>query len=519
MTFRYRKKVEGDSLISQADEDEYLGEYNNLLSLAAVELGDSFAAIASPTISKQETITYLYEHCINPKSWWSLKYQSLKYFLLFPLRLCWHGYNLFTISRTYRVHSLPENCVYLRSWLVPQSFVGKNIRDEYFRGMADDLKIHENVIVALQPAGYKLIRKLKKYKLPDGFIIPIGLLTLADIFKCLFEYLLHARVSLSGTYIFRGEEIRSRINNSLLNDYLGMRSFLAYQEKYIASKLVDARIKSFIYVFENQSWEKACCHAFKDGNISLVGYQSSGFSKRFLNFFPSKMDCKTQPQPHYLLTVGEGFARYFSEYACYRSKIITFAALRFGHPAINRKYKISTPSAVMHRRLLYAFPVHLMQYEGIINILVELFRNSPIEIHLKFHPLHAARCERFLNRLPRNFRVVETVDNHTLSEVYDLVIFNDNSYGIEALIYGVKSFELDLFGNGFDERLIYFDEWRYRINAMGLKNLRDSLEAGSFDKISNHDAISDYINYLYSPYVGDLSVVLKAINAKEMPAL
>lgn len=519
MTFRHSKGVESDSSVSQADEDEYLGEYNNLLYLAAVELGGNFAAIANPTLSKQETVTHLYEHCINLKSGLTQKWQTLKYLLQFPLRLCWHGCNLIALSYIYRVRSLPERCVYLRSWLVPQSFVGDGVKDEYFRGLAGDLRVHENVILALQPLGYKLAWKLRKYKLPDGCIIPIGLLTLADIFKCLFEYILFARVSLSGSYILRGKEIRAKINISLLNDYLGMRSFLAYQEKYIAKKLDDARIKAFIYVFENQSWEKAYCRAFEGGNISLVGYQSSGFSKRFLNFFPNQMDCKTQPQPHYLLTVGEGFARYLAEYACYRSKIITFAALRFDHPAINRRYKIGIPSVAIHRRLLYAFPVHLMQYEGIVNILVELFRNSPIEIHLKFHPLHAAHCKSFSKRLPGNFRIVEVVDNHTLSEVYDLVIFNDNSYGIEALIYGVKSFEFDLAGNDFDERLIYFDAWRYRIDAMGLKDLRDSLEVGSFDKIFDHDAISDYINFLYSPYAGDLSVVLKAINAKGMLAL
>jgi hypothetical protein len=514
MTIKQRKTEESHSSVSQSDESEFLGEYNNLLSRAAVELGDNFAAIASPTISKQETVTYLYEDCINPKSWLAQKYQILKHWLLFPLRLCWHAINLIMISSTYRVRSLPKKCVYIRSWLVPQCFVGSNVRDDYFRGMVTDLRMHENVIVALQPLGYKLIRKLRKDKLPGGYIIPTGILSLTDVFRCLFEYLFHARVSLSGSYTLRGKEIRSKINRSLLFDYLLMRSFVAYQDKYIAKKIDEAGIKAFVYVFENQSWEKAYYHVFKGSNISLIGYQSSGFSNRFLNFFPNQIDYQTQPQPHFLLTVGEGFTRYLSEHACYRSKIVTFAALRFEHPIIHRRYNVSEPSSVLHRRLLYAFPVHLTQYEGIMNILVEVFQNSSIEVHLKFHPLHAADCKSFSDRLPTNFRAIETIDNNTISETYDLVIFNDNSYGIEALIYGVKCFELDLFGNSLDERLIYFDAWRYRIDAVGLKDLRDSLEAGSFDKIFDRDAISEYINYLYRPYVGDLAIILKAINAQ-----
>ena len=117
-----------------------------------------------------------------------------------------------------------------------------------------------------------------------------------------------------------------------------------------------------------------------------------------------------------------------------------------------------------------------------------------------------------------NFRIAGAINNSSISSIYDLVIFNDNSYGIEALIYGVKCFELDLFENSLDERLIYFDTWRYRINAKGLKKLRDSLESGSFDKLFDREAISDYINYLYSPYTGNLSVVLKAINAQNVLA-
>ena len=500
------------SSVFQVDEHEYLGEYSNLLSRASVESGENFAAIASPTFSKQETVTHLYEYCINSESGLAQKWQTLKYLLQFPLRWCWHGCNLIALSYVYRVRSLPESCVYLRSWLVPQSFVDGGIKDEYFRNLANDLGRLENVALSLQPLGYGLAWRLRKCELPDSCIIPIGLLSPSDVFKCMFEYLLHARVSLSGSYIFRSREIRTKINFSLLNDYFGMRSFLAYQEKYIAKKLIDARIKSFIYVFENQSWEKAYCHMFEGSDISIVGYQSSGFSKHCLNFFPNKVDCQMQLQPHFLLTVGEGFKKYLSEYACYKSKIATFAALRFGHPVINRKYSINASSSVLYRRLLYAFPVHLTQYEGIINSLIRLFQNSSIEIHLKFHPITAKRCKNFTNRLPKNFHVVERVDNSAISELYDAVLFNDNSYGIEALIYGVKCFELDLFGNSLDERLIYFDVWQCRIDTTGLQNLRDSLEAGSFDKTFDREAVSEYINYLYSPYVGDLSVILKAIN-------
>lgn len=512
MTIKQRKTVESDLSVSQADEAEYLGEYSNLLSLAAIELGDNFAASASPTMSKQETVTYLYEDIIKPNSFITEKYYILRSWMLFPLRIIWHFFNLIKISRTFKVNFIPKNCVYIRSWLVPLCFEGNKIHDEYFRGLIDDLGKHEKVVVALQPLNYKLIRKLKKDDLPDGYIIPIGFLSLTNILKCLLNYILNAKVALKGSYRLHGKEIRNKINRSLLFDYLKMRSFLAYQEKFIAKKLCESGIKAFLYVFENQSWEKVYCHILKENNINLIGYQSSGFSKRFLNFFPNKIDRRIQPQPHFLLTVGEGFSRYLTDNASYRSKIISFGALRFGHSILNKKFNIRPSSSVLHHRILYAFSVHLKQYSQILKILKEVFQNSSIQVDLKFHPLHVEYFNKLSNNLPENFQVIKSIENKTISDTYDLVIFNDNSYGIEALIYGVKTFELDLFGNKLDERLIYFEAWNYRINTTSLMALRNSLETGKFDKTINQDIISEYINYLYKPYLGDLSVILKAIN-------
>ena len=48
-------------VICNMDYSEYHDEYNELLSKVADDLGGSFAALASPTLSKQETVTNLYD--------------------------------------------------------------------------------------------------------------------------------------------------------------------------------------------------------------------------------------------------------------------------------------------------------------------------------------------------------------------------------------------------------------------------------------------------------------------------
>ena len=47
------------------NSNDYLVEYNELLSQAAFEQNGKFSFLASPTLNKQETITFLYKDIIN----------------------------------------------------------------------------------------------------------------------------------------------------------------------------------------------------------------------------------------------------------------------------------------------------------------------------------------------------------------------------------------------------------------------------------------------------------------------
>ena len=66
----------------------------------------------------------------------------------------------------------------------------------------------------------------------------------------------------------------------------------------------------------------------RDRGIRLIGYQSSGFSPVFLNFFPTEKDEKQHPAPVIVLTVGYYFQRYLLEHGHYLVPVEPFAALR-----------------------------------------------------------------------------------------------------------------------------------------------------------------------------------------------
>lgn len=501
-----------DSLGSPMAKDKYLGEYNNIISLAAVEFGDNFAAIASPTLSKQETVTNLYDsiqaqNCTGQAPFfpWGSIVEFIPRIALMFIQLCY-------ASLQFRVRQLPANSIYFRSWLEPRCVQGDALIDEHFRNIPEDLSRDNNVVVSLHPYDYSLLRKVKKLNKNKNYIISVGLLSIFDIIKLIFDYIFTAHLKIKDCYNFNNRNITPAINHSLLLDYLRLRSFTAYQEKYICKNLLRFDLKAFVYVFENQSWEKACCSILKDKGFRLVGCQGSGFSPIFLNFFPTKLDAQRQPMPDVILTVGDLFTMHLLEHGNYEIPVKTFAAARFPYPNDGIRYKVSAPNPKLSKRILYAFPVHISQYIDILDDLIKAFSLTTITVDLKLHPQFRPERIQGFNSLPSNFNVIARVDMSHLSDIYDCVLFNDNSFGIESLFMGVRSYQYDATRQFDDERFFYFDLWDTHLDYDGLILLRDQLLNGCYTKNYNVPALSDYLNSMYRPYTGDLSVLLSCIS-------
>jgi hypothetical protein len=232
----------------------------------------------------------------------------------------------------------------------------------------------------------------------------------------------------------------------------------------------------------------------------VIGYQSSGFSPLFLNFFPTKSDALGRPSPDILLTVGDAFTDYMCSHAEYVVPVKTFAALRFSYPTENSRYIVKKPNEVVYRRLLYAFSVHKKQYAGIIADLVSVFGNSKIEIDLRFHPLYLQDQHAFAIDLPDNFHIIFELDKDAINATYDCVLFNDNSFGLESLLCGVKAYQYNRECVFIDDRFIRFELWNPNLCFEDLFGLRNSIIDGTFDKTVSTNKVCDYINYLYKPY-------------------
>ena len=480
-----------------------MSKYSKLISEVALDFSSNFAALASPTLSKQETVTGLSSLILkNKKGEEELKKRIFKALLKFFPRLIFFFYRL-SYSSFFFKSKIPKNSIIFRTWLVPRSFKNGELVDDYFRELINQIEGKYKILVSFTSLDVKILRKFKKLNKKSNFINSYSLLSFFDIIKLLSNFLFKGLVKPKKKYFLDGYDVTNFIKYSLLLDYLEFRSFEAFAENYKTNILIKSNPKAYVYIYENQSWEKVVNSILKENNVLSIGYQSSGFSPVFLNFFPNKIDASRMLMPNVLLTVGNNYTKYLKENGCYNILVQTFAALRFSYPHISGKYIVEKPVSKRHSRILYAFPVQIDQYESLIKDLIELFINTEIQVDLKIHPLYQTHEIDKKITLPINFKIISNVDINNLKHNYDFVLFNDNSFGIEALLKGVKSYQYDPKGLFLDDRYMYFDLWKVNYKFKDIAKLRDLLIENKYEKEFSKDLVSLYINQMYKPFTLD----------------
>jgi len=102
--------------------------------------------------------------------------------------------------------------------------------------------------------------------------------------------------------------------------------------------------------------------------------------------------------------------------------------------------------------------------------------------------------------LPSNFNIVGCVDQRTFRFTYDFVLFNDNSFGLESLILGVRSYQYAVNDFGIDDRFFYFNLWEKFIKKDDLAQLRLQLSNSSLDKNFDINEVRSFINSTYKSH-------------------
>ncbi|MDP2939807.1 MAG: hypothetical protein Q8O13_07005 [Candidatus Omnitrophota bacterium] len=185
--------------------------------------------------------------------------------------------------------------------------------DPYFGSLeAILLKSNFNVFrIMLLGESLKNILKIKKYF--KNVISPYVFLTLSKLIKVITTKFVIAidEGRISGikdtkmlTYLLRNEERKE-------NDSMHFREYLLYFYAFEGLNNVWNQDGAFIYLFENQPWEKMANMAMK--RRKMIGYQHVAIPINWLDYTISVFE-KEIPLPSVILTTGDRWAAFLKKY-------------------------------------------------------------------------------------------------------------------------------------------------------------------------------------------------------------
>ena len=359
-----------------------------------------------------------------------------------------------TLARRYRLKLIPNSqtrerggLVVLHNWVDARSFSDKGeYRDSYFGQLARHLsRKGKNVVIIphiLYTVKYlKIYRKtLKKLEQSLGnFLLPESFLTLSDVLRVYRKTLPNSQEKWIYP-VFEGIHLAGIISADLrtYRERTDLTYNLLLYEAIKRWRQAGIPIESFIYPYESQTWEKACCLALRKyyPTTKIIGYQHATVPGMLLNYFFSKEELPVLPFPDKVITTGKYTEKLFKESGYDPAKVICGGAIRY----IGLMNKKSLPA-----RKDITKPIILVTPSIDINETVELVRKvikafgdkKQYKIVLKFHPDRPyGVVAKGIGSLPEYFIVSDKPIGDLLPES-NLLLYSSSATSIEAIALGV----------------------------------------------------------------------------------
>jgi hypothetical protein len=441
--------------------------YIELIDMLVALQPKTFAIKASPTLANQETVSFLFQKISEKKI---KKNQNIlrriALLIEFFLRILttFFLYLFFTII--FPNKKLGEQNV-IRTWLVPKSINSRCIVDDYFRDeFLDTIQsvFLEKPAEIYMPLGlnrnifdFLRLRGDYQYTVFDFF-------TVGDVFRLFYTYLSSGRIS--GLNYLPEKKMQTfcgRVYDSTQIDFFKFRSFQFFVELFVAKKILQKK-KNLFYVFENQAYEQAWLDVAERENVRTFGFQSSGFSRRFFNFFPSTTFRSTRKSPSVILTASPRYSCILKE-GFGNSKIVTVGTSRVTwNIETNWDFDLKTQSL----KILVLLPVHFNLYKEVIEQFESQFYGCGTEVWYRPHPLHIKKMRRDFPAIKTRVQDSRKTDRHTFLNFRCCFSF-DNSLAFDALLSGTITFELSGLTIYDDSRFLGFSIYDCRIPIAKVK--------------------------------------------------
>lgn len=343
---------------------------------------------------------------------------------------------------------------------------GGGYRDPYFQPLIEHLRNRgERFLVVVHLMGVRnpgiVIRAfldLRRMARTIDVVPAQRLLSCADILRAAF-WSLGAEIRLSERILYKGCDIGPLLNVSLREDFSHRNNwFFAYKSRLLAEHILrDYSPKRIIYPYENHPWEKMMIvrrNQLRSGT-KLVGFQHTSFSIKLLNHFPSEAERGLPIHPDRILTAGRILKEALSEHGCFPPGVVQEGcALRHGYLFEGRESHVSRGRT---RKAAFAFSSDARTYPAIISNLLKIFTDPGVTLYLKAHPL-LDEGKIFPEQMPAHFVRAAGISWEKLYDEIDLLLYHDNSLGIEAMRYRITSCHFGMAGESYDcDRLFRYD--------------------------------------------------------------
>lgn len=237
----------------------------------------------------------------------------------------------------------------------------------------------------------------------------------------------------------RGHDVTALVDASLEEDYFRCEHLYAWKQFFFFETLLSCcSIKRIIYAYENHPWEKFLVlqRNRMSPSTRLVGFQHTSFSMKLLQYFPGQFERDLPFYPDRILTVGKVPGEVMNEFGAYGEGLVEpGCALRHEYIWKGRGGRRRGDDS-FRKKVAYAFSFDISVYPAILDALKEAFAGSEYTVFLKVHPIVPVEAV-IKGKLPGNFIMAKYMPWDDIFREIDILFYDDNSLGIEALEYPV----------------------------------------------------------------------------------
>lgn len=365
-----------------------------------------------------------------------------------------------------------------------RSNIKGHYQDHYFSSLLDYLVknqktaiVFNNLLNKNKLAAFKYIWDISKMKDNPEVKLTYQYLSIPDILKAFFSGL-KSRINIKENIVFKGLNITYLTNLSLRDEYRKCTWFFPLiQEQFFKKMFKTFSFSRILYPYENHSWEKLLVTIRNEikAVTKLVAFQHTSFSFKLINHFPGKYEKGIPIFPDKILTVGSILKSMMEEFGNYPVGVIEEGCALRHEYLFKDSISLSRPRE-FSKKIAYAFSFDTVNYEAILNNLILVFKDSPYFIYLKLHPL-VARSFVFKSKMPENFIIANNIEWQQLFNFIDMLLYDDNSLGIEALRYNVEPVYFPFTNQIYNtDRLFKYTQKKIQAESGSLQNFRDSID-------------------------------------------